>query len=384
MAWMPDGTLVAAEHAFFAPANHDGPRPLVERALADRRSVLLNVAGQRDVAGAIAPAGRVIFAAPPLQAGSRPQALILLVRNQNVLPAVARLDARTAAAVYTASNAEHSRAGAAGALRATLGASPLFPLTPAAEGLRLLELLERHGTEVHVLNTWRVAGPADHAGSRKVLPAESVALVDAIAAGEIEWGGVDDLGCTVPACVELARRAPRRARSAQLVCEPGPHRGVPPARRATARAMGRCAGRRRRRAGTRGLGVLPNHVVLGPENRVGRKADVCAPASRRSVTRLQRKVAITGERLARCASAPQLCPWPCVEAEPTGQSSSIAARRSQHPARVARRRLICHLRVRLGLQITCRSRTGGGRPNLSLTHPVSGPASRNNVFGNYG
>ena len=59
------------------------------------------------------------------------------------------------------------------------------------------------------------------------------------------------------------------------------------------------------------------------------------------------------------------------QAEPTGQSSSIAARRSQHPARVARRRLICHLRVRLALQITCRSRTGGrlGR-TLSLTHPV--------------
>lgn len=204
VAWMPDGTLVAAERAFFAPANRDGPRPLVERALADRHSVLLNVAGHRHVASAFAPVGRVVFAAPRLPAGSRPLALILLVRNQNVLPAVARLDARTAAAVYTASSAEHGKAGAAGAMRPTLGASPLIPMSHAEEGLRLLELLERHGTEVHVLNTWRVAGPAERAGSRKVLLAESVALVNAIAAGEIKWGGVDDLGCTPPTSVNSA------------------------------------------------------------------------------------------------------------------------------------------------------------------------------------
>ena len=41
---------------------------------------------------------------------------------------------------------------------------------------------------------------------------------------------------------------------------------------------------------------------------------------RRSVTRLQRKVAVTGESLPCCALATELCPWPCVEAEPTGQS----------------------------------------------------------------
>ena len=207
VAWMPDGTLVAAERAFFAPANRDGPRPLVERALADRHSVLLNVAGQRDVASAFAPAGRVIFAAPPLQAGSRPQALILLVRNQNVLPAVARLDARTAAAVYTASNAEHSRAGAAGAMRATLGASPLFPISPAAEGLRLLELLERHGTEVHVLNTWRVAGPRRARGLAQG-PARGVR-----GAGRRDRGRRDRMGRSrrprvhAPGVRELGRRA---------------------------------------------------------------------------------------------------------------------------------------------------------------------------------
>jgi phosphoenolpyruvate carboxykinase (ATP) len=202
VAWMPDGTLVAAENAFFAPANRNGPRPLVEHALADRRSILVNVASHRNDAGAFAPVGRVLFDAPPLPAGTRPHALLLLVRNQNVLPAVARVDPRTAAAVYTASHLEHGRDGAVGAMRATLGASPLFPVSPAAEGVRLLQLLERGGTAAYVLNTWRVGGPDERAGSRKVLPEESVALVDAIAAGEIDWGGEGDLGCTVPASID--------------------------------------------------------------------------------------------------------------------------------------------------------------------------------------
>ena len=202
VAWMPDGTLVLAEQAFFAPAAHPGPRPLVERALVDRDSVLLNVAQNGRAAGHFAPVGRVVFGAPELGPGLRPRALILLVRNQNVLPAVARLDARTAAAVYTATHAAHRASEATGGMRPTLGASPLFPVAAAAEGRRLLDLLDRRPTEVYVLNTWRVGGPVDRAGSRKINACESAALVDAIAAGRIDWAGQDDLGCTIAASVD--------------------------------------------------------------------------------------------------------------------------------------------------------------------------------------
>ena len=87
-------------------------------------------------------------------------------------------------------------------MRPTLGASPLFPVSAAAEGRRLLELLELHRTEVYVLNTWRVGGPADRAGSRKINACESAALVDAIAAGGIDWAGQDELGCTIAACAD--------------------------------------------------------------------------------------------------------------------------------------------------------------------------------------
>ena len=65
-------------------------------------------------------------------------------------------------------------------------------------------------------------------------------------------------------------------------------------------------------------------------------------ASRRSVTRLQGKVAITGERLPRCAWPLNFAPGHAWHRNQRGKSS-IAARRSQHPARAARRRLICHL-----------------------------------------
>ena len=86
-------------------------------------------------------------------------------------------------------------------MRPTLGSSPLFPLTEAAEGLRLLELLERHETDVYVLNTWRVGGPAGRTGSRKIDPAESAALADAICADGIEWTRTDELGCRIPSSV---------------------------------------------------------------------------------------------------------------------------------------------------------------------------------------
>ena len=200
VAWMPHGTLVGAENAFFAPAHAEGPRPLVERALLDDDSLLVNVSqnGHRNVAG---PVGRVVFAAPGPVPAAVPWALILLVRNQNVLPPLARVDHRTAVAMFTAGQAELRAGELRGSMRSTLGSSPLFPLAEAAEGLRLLELLEQHGTPAYVMNTGRVGGPQGCAGSYKIGPADSAALVDAICVAGIEWGEVDELGCRAPSRV---------------------------------------------------------------------------------------------------------------------------------------------------------------------------------------
>jgi phosphoenolpyruvate carboxykinase (ATP) len=199
VALMADGSLVAAENAFFTPVEVDAdePRPLVDRALADPRSVLLNVGCAQD--GQSAPVARVVFepgavGAPVLADGERPSALVLLVRNQNILPAVAKLDRRTAVALFTAPQGAQRDTHRAAGSRETLGGSPLFPLEPGAEGRRLDELLARHEIDVYVLNTWRVGGPPGVPSSRKLRLADTAALIDAIATGAIDWAGEDALG----------------------------------------------------------------------------------------------------------------------------------------------------------------------------------------------
>ena len=67
--------------------------------------------------------------------------MILLVRNQNVLPAVARLEPAAGAAAYVAA-LEGQILDQADVQ--TLGANPLFPLSAVAQGTRLLELLAAH------------------------------------------------------------------------------------------------------------------------------------------------------------------------------------------------------------------------------------------------
>jgi ATP-dependent phosphoenolpyruvate carboxykinase len=188
VAWMPDGSLVPAESAFFAPVALMAESTLVRNAVREPTSYLLNP-----------PAGRVVFGdgglAAAAIAGERPSAVILLVRNQNVLPAVARLDRETAAAVYVAA-LEGSAAATPPALR-RLGANPLLPLSAVAQGARLLELLVRHHVETYVLNTGRVGGPSDRAGSRDITPRHSAAIVAALLGGGIQWDHETSLGCDV-------------------------------------------------------------------------------------------------------------------------------------------------------------------------------------------
>jgi ATP-dependent phosphoenolpyruvate carboxykinase len=188
VAWMFDGSLVPAESAFFSPVSLAAESTLVRNAIREPTSYLLNP-----------PAGRVVFGdegqAASAIAGERPSAVILLVRNQNVLPAVARLDRETAAAVYV--TALEGPWAEPGQTLQRLGANPLVPLSAVAQGARLLELLARHDTETYVLNTGRVGGPPDRNGSRDIEPRHSAAIVAALLAGGIEWEHEPSLGCDV-------------------------------------------------------------------------------------------------------------------------------------------------------------------------------------------
>ena len=203
VAWMRDGSLVPAENAFFSPARlAAGASTTIRDALRAPASHLENVPHRgdaldlTDVPGGAR--GRVVFAngeaVQQALSGARPRVVILLVRNQNVLPAVARLDPAAGAAAYVA--ALEGQALDQADVQ-TLGANPLFPLSAVAQGTRLLELLAAHRPEIYVLNTGRVGGPPEHAGSRDVEPRHSAAIVAALLAGTAEWEHEASLGCDV-------------------------------------------------------------------------------------------------------------------------------------------------------------------------------------------
>jgi ATP-dependent phosphoenolpyruvate carboxykinase len=190
---------VPAENAFFSPARlAAGASTTIRDALLASASHLENVPQRgdaldlTDVPGGVP--GRVVFANGEGMSGARPHLVILLVRNQNVLPAVARLDPAAGAAAYVA--ALEGQALDQADVQ-TLGANPLFPLSAVAQGMRLLELLAVHGPEIYVLNTGRVGGPPDQAGSRDVEPRHSAAIVAALLAGTAEWEQEPILGCDV-------------------------------------------------------------------------------------------------------------------------------------------------------------------------------------------
>ena len=88
----------------------------------------------------------------------------------------------------------------------------------------------------------------------------------------------------------------------------------------------------------------------GVENPVGKGrgiVGVCDRAGRRSVTRLQRKVAVTGESPPCCALAAEVLHSPCVKTELNCRTSSIGADRPRRPIPITRRRLFHDRRMRL-------------------------------------
>ena len=127
----------------------------------------------------------------------------------------------------------------------------------------------------------------------------------------------------------------------------------------------------------------------GAENRVGRglgSCGVCDRAGPRSVTRLQRKVAVTRESPPGRATAAELSQSPCVKAGARSQSSASGASRSTHLIRITRRRLFHDRRVRFGSQTTRRASTCASRvlfpyPPGFRTRPSARPATGTTCVG---
>jgi phosphoenolpyruvate carboxykinase (ATP) len=129
--------------------------------------------------------------------------LLILNRNENIVPGVARLDRTQAAAYFMLGETTGTSAGGKdeeGKFLRVPGTNPFFPRDMADMGNRMLELLDTRELQVFVLNTGRVGGK-DDATSKKVTIPYSSAMVEAIVSGTIEWVTDGDFGYEVAASV---------------------------------------------------------------------------------------------------------------------------------------------------------------------------------------
>jgi phosphoenolpyruvate carboxykinase (ATP) len=143
--------------------------------------------------------------------------LLILNRNENLIPAVARLDQEQAAAYFMLGETTGTAAGGAaeeGKFLRVPGTNPFFPLPHGLQGNRLLDLLATHPIETYLLNTGRVGGGDGDEGSKKLEIPHTSACVKAIAEQSIGWDDDPDfryqVADSVPGIDDLELMQPRR------------------------------------------------------------------------------------------------------------------------------------------------------------------------------
>ncbi len=216
VALMPGGRVYATENGCFAKTFGLDPRyePAIYYATTKPDAYLENVSV--DASGAVdffdtsyTKNGRTTWPfsyVDPWPADQAPPAefLLILNRNENIVPGVARLDRAQAAAYFMLGETTGTSAGGQdeeGKFLRVPGTNPFFPRDMADMGNRMLELLDSHELKVFVLNTGRVGGGDDHPGSKKVTIPFSSAIVQAIVEGTITWTEDPDFGYEIAASV---------------------------------------------------------------------------------------------------------------------------------------------------------------------------------------
>jgi phosphoenolpyruvate carboxykinase (ATP) len=133
--------------------------------------------------------------------------LLILNRNENIAPAVAKMSSVEQAVAYfmlgeTKGTSAGGKAEAGKNLRVP-GTNPFFMRKEYMQGNRLAELIRSMDYDfgVYVLNTGRVGGTEDTEGSKKVKIPHSSAIVKAIAEDAISWEEDPDFGYLVAADV---------------------------------------------------------------------------------------------------------------------------------------------------------------------------------------
>jgi phosphoenolpyruvate carboxykinase (ATP) len=217
VAMMPGGRVYATEAGCFAKTYALNPddEPTIYHAVIRPEAYLENVS--QDEAGELdffdesyTQNGRATFSFSAIEAGSARELkggadfLLVLNRNENIIPAVAHLDATQAAAFFMLGETQGTSAGGAeeaGRFLRVPGTNPFFPMDHDHQGNRFLELMAEHQLDVYVMNTGRVGGADGTEGSEKVRIKHSSAIVKAIAEGTIEWEEDPDFGYMVARAV---------------------------------------------------------------------------------------------------------------------------------------------------------------------------------------
>jgi phosphoenolpyruvate carboxykinase (ATP) len=229
IALMPGGQVHATENGCFAKTFGLDPdfEPAIYHATTKPDAYLENVSV--DELGAVdffdtsyTKNGRTTWPfsyVDPWPANDIPAAefLLILNRNENIVPGVARLDRAQAAAYFMLGETTGTSAGGKdeeGKFLRVPGTNPFFPRDMADMGNRMLELLDSHELKVFVLNTGRVGGGDEHEGSKKLTIPDSSAIVQAIVEDTITWTTDEDFGYeiaeAVPGVDDIELLQPRR------------------------------------------------------------------------------------------------------------------------------------------------------------------------------
>jgi phosphoenolpyruvate carboxykinase (ATP) len=216
VAWMPDGAVYATENGCFAKTFALNPEdePTIHGAVTQPHSYLENVSQTGDEVDfydeSYTKNGRATFPFDVIEsAATRPigeaHFLLVLNRNEGIIPAVAKLEGPQAAAFFMLGETTGTAAGGAaeeGKFLRVPGTNPFFPMPHDLQGNRFLELLADHPLEVFLMNTGSVGGPVADERARKVRIKHSSAIVKGIAEGTIDWDADPDFG------YKIARHVP--------------------------------------------------------------------------------------------------------------------------------------------------------------------------------
>jgi phosphoenolpyruvate carboxykinase (ATP) len=212
-ALMPGGKVYATENGCFAKTFGLNPNdePTIFAACASPHAYLENVSqndeGKVDYFDtSYTPNGRAVIRMEDIAGAAdarevkKVDFLLILNRNENIIPAVAKLEGPLAAAYFMLGETKGTSAGGAAEAGKSLrvpGTNPFFPLLHAYQGNRMNELMKESPMEVYLMNTGAIGGDGKQEGSKKVKIQHSSAVVKAIAEGTIKWEKDPDFGYLV-------------------------------------------------------------------------------------------------------------------------------------------------------------------------------------------